>query len=139
MSTGASDPARRLDGEVTRPVKIVMMGAGSSFTPRLMNDILKTPGLTRGEIAGNAVLVQVAERAMERVKAVRRGQREVAGLLVERYEVGLHIARQLELAVAQRVLRQLTQREVVAEAKGDLLEGLLDHAEDPSDRGQSAP
>ncbi len=34
-----------------RPLKITMLGAGSAFTPRLMNDLLRIPGIGRGEIA----------------------------------------------------------------------------------------
>ena len=34
-----------------RPIKITMMGAGSGFTPRLLNDLLQTPGQQGGEIA----------------------------------------------------------------------------------------
>ncbi len=42
---------RGLDGEFTRPIRIAMLGAGSSFTPRLVNDVLRTPGAERGQIA----------------------------------------------------------------------------------------
>jgi hypothetical protein len=42
---------RGLEGEFPRPVRITMLGAGSSFTPRLVNDVLRTPGAARGEIA----------------------------------------------------------------------------------------
>ena len=40
-----------LDGEFSRPVRIALLGAGSSFTPRLVNDVLRTPGAQRGQIA----------------------------------------------------------------------------------------
>ncbi len=43
--------ARGLPGELSRPIKITMMGAGSAFTPRLMNDILRIPGDKGGTIA----------------------------------------------------------------------------------------
>lgn len=43
--------ARGLPGKLLRPIKITMMGAGSAFTPRLMNDILRIPGDQGGEIA----------------------------------------------------------------------------------------
>ena len=43
--------ARGLPGELLRPIKITMMGAGSAFTPRLMNDILRIPGDKGGTIA----------------------------------------------------------------------------------------
>ncbi|MBW2280591.1 MAG: alpha-glucosidase/alpha-galactosidase [Deltaproteobacteria bacterium] len=42
---------RGLPGEFSRPVRIAMLGAGSSFTPRLVNDVLRTPGAERGQIA----------------------------------------------------------------------------------------
>ena len=38
-------------GKINRPIKIVILGAGSSFTPRLINDVLKIPGSEGGEIA----------------------------------------------------------------------------------------
>lgn len=40
-----------LPGSFSRPIKITMMGAGSAFTPRLLNDVLQTPGQQGGEIA----------------------------------------------------------------------------------------
>jgi len=40
-----------LPGTFSRPVKITMLGAGSGFTPRLINDILQTPGEAGGTIA----------------------------------------------------------------------------------------
>ncbi len=40
-----------LAGKFTRPIKITMLGAGSGFTPRLMNDVLRTPGTVGGVIA----------------------------------------------------------------------------------------
>ncbi|MGC9450009.1 MAG: alpha-glucosidase/alpha-galactosidase [Oceanipulchritudo sp.] len=40
-----------LAGEFTRPIKVTMTGAGSGFTPRIMNDILRTPGTAGGTIA----------------------------------------------------------------------------------------
>jgi alpha-galactosidase len=40
-----------LPGKVLRPIKITMLGAGSGFTPRLMNDVLKIDTADRGEIA----------------------------------------------------------------------------------------
>jgi len=40
-----------LSGTVRRPIKITMMGAGSAFTPRLLNDVLRIPGEQGGTIA----------------------------------------------------------------------------------------
>ena len=40
-----------LSGEMQRPIKIAMMGAGSGFTPRLMNDVLRIPKSKGGVIA----------------------------------------------------------------------------------------
>ncbi len=42
---------RGLAGEFQRPIKLTMLGAGSAFTPRLMNDILRIAGTQGGEIA----------------------------------------------------------------------------------------
>jgi alpha-galactosidase len=49
--TKAADPQLGLSGKFHRPIKITMLGAGSGFTPRLMNDVLLIPGADRGEIA----------------------------------------------------------------------------------------
>ena len=43
--------ARGLPGKMLRPIKITMLGAGSGFTPRLMNDVLRIPGDQGGTIA----------------------------------------------------------------------------------------
>lgn len=40
-----------LPGRFSRPIKITMLGAGSSFTQSLMNDIFRTPGTMGGTIA----------------------------------------------------------------------------------------
>lgn len=40
-----------LPGKFSRPIKITMIGAGSMFTPRLVNDVLLTPGIDKVEIA----------------------------------------------------------------------------------------
>jgi len=40
-----------LAGEFLRPIKLTMLGAGSGFTPRLVNDVLQTPGNQGGVIA----------------------------------------------------------------------------------------
>lgn len=40
-----------LPGEMHRPIKITMMGAGSGFTPTLVGDILQIPGEQGGTIA----------------------------------------------------------------------------------------
>jgi len=42
---------RGLPGVVERRIKVTMMGAGSGFTPRLVNDILSIPGNLGGVIA----------------------------------------------------------------------------------------
>lgn len=43
--------AKGLPGKILRPIKITMLGAGSGFTPRLVNDVLKIPGADAGTIA----------------------------------------------------------------------------------------
>lgn len=40
-----------LPGTILRPIKITMLGAGSGFTPRLVNDVLSIPGQQGGVIA----------------------------------------------------------------------------------------
>ena len=61
--------ARGLPGSLLRPIKITMLGAGSAFTPRLMNDILRIPGDQGGTIA----LVDIdRERLDTMVKLVTR-------------------------------------------------------------------
>ncbi|HEX7009251.1 MAG TPA: alpha-glucosidase/alpha-galactosidase [Phycisphaeraceae bacterium] len=40
-----------LPGRFLRPIKVTVVGAGSKFTPRLLNDILDTPGTLGGEMA----------------------------------------------------------------------------------------
>lgn len=49
--TKDADNPKGLNGSFLRPIKITMLGAGSSFTPRLLNDVLRTPGLKGGTIA----------------------------------------------------------------------------------------
>jgi len=61
--------ARGLPGRIQRPIKITMLGAGSAFTPRLMNDILRIPGDQGGTIA----LVDIdRERLDTMVKLITR-------------------------------------------------------------------
>jgi alpha-galactosidase len=40
-----------LSGSMHRPIKLTMLGAGSVFTPRLVNDVLRIPGNQGGVIA----------------------------------------------------------------------------------------
>lgn len=49
--TREADGQRGLPGRAHRPIKVVMLGAGSGFTPPLVNDLLRTPGMEGGEIA----------------------------------------------------------------------------------------
>ena len=42
---------RSLPGGFSRPIKVTVTGAGSGFTPRIVNDILRTPGEAGGTIA----------------------------------------------------------------------------------------
>ncbi len=43
--------AQGLAGTMQRPIKLTMLGAGSGFTPRLVNDVLRIPGNQGGVIA----------------------------------------------------------------------------------------
>src|SRR5437667_9110945 len=40
-----------LPGRMRHPIKITLIGAGSAFTPRLLNDVLRIPGEQGGTIA----------------------------------------------------------------------------------------
>lgn len=42
---------RGLQGEMTRPIRVTMLGAGSGFTPELANDVFAIPGNQGGTIA----------------------------------------------------------------------------------------
>ncbi|HRJ71010.1 MAG TPA: alpha-glucosidase/alpha-galactosidase [Terrimicrobiaceae bacterium] len=46
-----SAAALGLPGRFLRPIKITMLGAGSGFTPRLINDVVRIPGQSGGTIA----------------------------------------------------------------------------------------
>ena len=46
-----SAEAKGLTGEMRRPIKLTMMGAGSGFTPTLVRDVLQIPGSRGGTIA----------------------------------------------------------------------------------------
>ncbi|MBV9470418.1 MAG: alpha-glucosidase/alpha-galactosidase, partial [Abitibacteriaceae bacterium] len=46
-----SSEEKGLPGSLRRPIKITMMGAGSGFTPRLVNDVVRIPGERGGTIA----------------------------------------------------------------------------------------
>ncbi len=41
---------RGLAGEFDRPIKLTFLGAGSGFTPRLLNDVMRIPGEKGGQI-----------------------------------------------------------------------------------------
>lgn len=63
-----------LSGTVRRPIKITMMGAGSAFTPRLLNDVLRIPGLQGGTIALVDIdrgRLQMMHRLIEKLVASR--------------------------------------------------------------------
>jgi alpha-galactosidase len=49
--TKSADNTHGLPGVMPRPIKITMMGAGSGFTPRLVNDVIRIPGGNGGQIA----------------------------------------------------------------------------------------
>jgi alpha-galactosidase len=49
-----------LPGSFSRKIKVTFMGAGSFFTPRVLNDILKTPGVQGGTFA----LVDIDEKRL---------------------------------------------------------------------------
>jgi alpha-galactosidase len=63
-----------LRGRMERPIKLTFLGAGSFFTPRLINDVLRIPGERGGVIA----LVDIDAARL------RRSQRLIALLLARR-------------------------------------------------------
>ena len=65
-----------LPGTFSRKIKIAFIGAGSFFTPRVLNDILKTPGHQGGTFA----LVDVDEKRLKlSARLVRRLVRDSGG------------------------------------------------------------
>src|SRR5215218_3007564 len=60
-----------LRGAMERPIKLTFLGAGSFFTPRLINDVLRIPGERGGIIA----LVDIDAQRL------RRSQRLITKLL----------------------------------------------------------
>lgn len=55
-----------LPGSFSRPIKVTVTGAGSGFTPRILNDILRTPG-EAGGVIGLVDLDKGRLRTMARV------------------------------------------------------------------------
>jgi alpha-galactosidase len=64
-----------LRGTMDRPIKLTFLGAGSFFTPRLINDLLRIPGERGGTIALvdiDAKRLRVSQRLIVRLLARRR-------------------------------------------------------------------
>jgi len=59
--SGESRASQGLPGSMGRPIRMTFLGAGSSFTPRLFNDLLHIPGSRGGTIA----LVDIDERRLK--------------------------------------------------------------------------
>lgn len=55
-----------LKGELRRPIKITMLGAGSGFTPTIINDVIRIPGEQGGTIA----LVDIDQGRLETMQKV---------------------------------------------------------------------
>ena len=49
--TQDADSQIGLAGDMPRPIKVCMMGAGSGFTPRFVSDVVQIPGIQPGEFA----------------------------------------------------------------------------------------
>lgn len=64
-----------LPGEITRPLKVVMMGAGSSFTNAILKDVVLIPGSQGGELR----LVDVDERRLALAETLMRVILQQAG------------------------------------------------------------
>jgi len=82
---------RGLPGAFPRKIKVAFMGAGSFFTPRVLNDILKTPGQAGGTFA----LVDVDEA---------------------RLKLAVRLARKLVKGSAWKVVASTDRREVLADS-----------------------
>jgi len=65
-----------LAGSMLRPIKITMLGAGSGFTPRLVNDVLSIPNHLGGTIA----LVDIDRSRLRTMKQVITKLIEVKGI-----------------------------------------------------------
>jgi alpha-galactosidase len=72
---------RGLAGVFKRPIKITMMGAGSGFTPRLLNDVLRIPGQCGGTIG----LVDIDTSRLQTMK--RLVERLIGKLGVKNWKV----------------------------------------------------
>lgn len=64
--TQTADQQIGLPGKFLRPIKITLFGAGSAFTPTLLNDVLCIPGADRGEIA----LVDIDQSRLKVIHAI---------------------------------------------------------------------
>lgn len=91
--TQAADRPQGLTGAFSRPIKITMFGAGSGFTPRLVNDVLLIPEHQGGEI----VLVDID-----------RGRLQTMQRLITRLVVQLGQAERWKITASTR------RREVMA-------------------------
>ncbi|MDP0497207.1 MAG: alpha-glucosidase/alpha-galactosidase [Verrucomicrobiota bacterium JB024] len=72
---------RGLDGKLSRPIKVTMLGAGSFFTSRLINDVLQIPGIQGGEIA----LVDIEPARLSPVKTIV--EKVLAELKIDNWKV----------------------------------------------------
>ena len=64
-----------LKGRMRRPIKVTMLGAGSGFTPTLVNDILRIPGEQGGTIA----LVDIDTDRLETMHKIIQNQAQQMG------------------------------------------------------------
>jgi len=78
--TQSADSPASFPGRFTRRIKITMLGAGSGFTPRVLNDVL----LTAGNQGGTIALVDIdrsrlatMKKVVEMLVAIRGGNWEV--------------------------------------------------------------
>lgn len=63
-----------LPGEITRPIKLTMLGAGSGFTPRLVNDVLRIPG-------GRGGVIALVDIDLQRLRTMKRVVEKLVGEL----------------------------------------------------------
>ncbi len=85
--------ARGLAGEMPRPIRVTMLGAGSMFTPELARDLFAIPGGAGGTIA----LVDVDPERLDAMAKVLERQTEELGV-AEAWTIEAHLDRREALA-----------------------------------------
>lgn len=88
-----------LDGEMTRPIRVTMLGAGSGFTPELTKDLM----LTKGNQGGTIALVDIDTNRLHAMHKVV--ERMIANLgETDRWHVSAHTDRREALPGSQYII-----------------------------------